>query len=899
MATGDQLMKRVVITLVAVLFLSLSASAQTLAQPQQGPIPATGTAGQPACYTGTNAIGSCGTQATSDNSTLPATDAYVNTAMAEVRVEQASPAVAYGGTGCTLTFTNATNTVTYASCSVDWSSLQVGTILAYTGVTPNFRAAVLSVNVSTKTLTVGAYFPGTTATNTASWTDTGGDLGGQLNAALQNSAGTKPINAASLGSQSATFQMTLNPFIGLPAVNPIGFGKVILPNGQISLGEPLSVIGYLDLGGQGKQQPTFKPGAAWATYNNSVNNVASTTLTSTAGNATITDSSQTFNIVASAPACIGSTPFGIITLASAPSAGFSEGAVLTLYNITNWAPAGGLSLPITAVAGTSATLNFTSTCPSSPSVGTNPGADVISGDVFSGFQASSASNLTDAAGTKPKLWVVTSSGTPFLATDVGTATVSVGGTAYDIVSYTSSSVVSIIANADPGWSASAGNVNRWITGQIVATSPTAVTTFTVNPKAQSSIASGTFTYSISPYLISWESGINGQGTTVQGTHLHDFQVNGSALPDISGISFDLGQEQGYTDNVSVNAFTAYGMACEVQCLHFGPWKNGSVVAATSVNVAPTGAGFFISNNLGNVNGPWDINGITFTAATGNGPMPFTAVEYGGAGMSIIGLHCEDYPWCIRVGQYNSAIGSFLGVQPGVLEYGGILLTNKFSIDVAISGVSPSNAFQGTNNSAIEDDNVASTCGSGTTYVTDGSAAIPFVGLYSLSTTSGQNVRRTSDANVAPCGGIGAMAGSVSVVGQTSAISTAPLCNSGATNGCGVAGQYRVDWNILGNGTFCATPAPGGVTLSLTWSDDDATHTAVIPAVNAQTGTSSTAVNVTAPTMAFQGALAQESASGSYVLRSAGSAAIQYAVAYTACGVGTGSFNFLASVTRLQ
>jgi hypothetical protein len=58
MAAGHQLMKSLGITVVAVLCLSLSALAQTLAQPQQGATVNAGTSGQPAVYTGTSAISS-------------------------------------------------------------------------------------------------------------------------------------------------------------------------------------------------------------------------------------------------------------------------------------------------------------------------------------------------------------------------------------------------------------------------------------------------------------------------------------------------------------------------------------------------------------------------------------------------------------------------------------------------------------------------------------------------------------------------------------------------------------------------------------------------------------------------------------------------------------------------
>ena len=60
----------------------------------------------------------------------------------QVDVSQDSPGVAYAGSGCSLTFTQGSNSVSTSNCSTPWTALQVGTILAHTAPTPNFRAVV-------------------------------------------------------------------------------------------------------------------------------------------------------------------------------------------------------------------------------------------------------------------------------------------------------------------------------------------------------------------------------------------------------------------------------------------------------------------------------------------------------------------------------------------------------------------------------------------------------------------------------------------------------------------------------------------------------------------------------------------------------------------------------------
>jgi hypothetical protein len=141
-------------------------------------------------------------------------------------------------------------------------------------------------------------------------------------------------------------------------------------------------------------------------------------------------------------------------------------------------------------------------------------------------------------------------------------------------------------------------------------------------------------------------------------------------------------------------------------------------------------------------------------------------------------------------------------------------------------------------------------------------------------------------------------GAINQTAQVAAITTATLCAASA-GACNQVGQYHVHFDVWGSGTACATPSPGGVTPSLTWIDENAvSHAAVVIPMSAQTSATAVAVNVTAPTVAFQSALGSEGGSGDFNISTNGTV-IQYAVAYTACGTGTGTYNIRGTVTRLQ
>lgn len=130
-------------------------------------------------------------------------------------------------------------------------------------------------------------------------------------------------------------------------------------------------------------------------------------------------------------------------------------------------------------------------------------------------------------------------------------------------------------------------------------------------------------------------------------------------------------------------------------------------------------------------------------------------------------------------------------------------------------------------------------------------------------------------------------------GNVAAISTATLCASTSV-ACGTAGQYHVSWAFIETGTACGTPGTGGVTLLLTWTDSNTTtHSAVSVGMD-----DASAINAVSQTFHFQTSLAAAWASGDFNISTNG-AVVQYATGYTACGVGTGTYQLDVAVTRLQ
>jgi hypothetical protein len=202
----------------------------------------------------------------------------------------------------------------------------------------------------------------------------------------------------------------------------------------------------------------------------------------------------------------------------------------------------------------------------------------------------------------------------------------------------------------------------------------------------------------------------------------------------------------------------------------------------------------------------------------------------------------------------------------------------------VTGASPPGCSAGTAGIYCATEGTDGTNVAGASLINPNSTTHEFSAFTNGSTTAGMLVRRQPSA--------------INQTAQTSAITTATLCPA-AAGACNVAGQYHVHFNVWGSGTACATPGAGGVTPSVTWTDENAvTHAAVVIPMMSQTTATAVSVISTAPTVPFETALANEGGSGDYTISTNGSV-IQYGVAYVVCGAGTGTYNVRGSVTRLQ
>lgn len=135
--------------------------------------------------------------------------------------------------------------------------------------------------------------------------------------------------------------------------------------------------------------------------------------------------------------------------------------------------------------------------------------------------------------------------------------------------------------------------------------------------------------------------------------------------------------------------------------------------------------------------------------------------------------------------------------------------------------------------------------------------------------------------------------SVHVTAQTATKTIYTLCPASA-GGCNVAGQYRVTWYFNQGGTACGTPTPGQVTFALSWTDNAGAHSAIALPMN---DNSSIAVFTSA--FKFAATNVTGFASGEFNLWSTGAQPIQVTNTYTACGVGTGTWELTAAVEQVQ
>lgn len=129
---------------------------------------------------------------------------------------------------------------------------------------------------------------------------------------------------------------------------------------------------------------------------------------------------------------------------------------------------------------------------------------------------------------------------------------------------------------------------------------------------------------------------------------------------------------------------------------------------------------------------------------------------------------------------------------------------------------------------------------------------------------------------------------ISLTAQTAAITTATLCAASA-GACNVAGFYRATF-YLASTVVCATPGPGAVALSITFTDEIGTKTAQAVPLDVTGATS------LAGTMGLGTTTANATATTSFW--STGANAVQYATTFTACTVGVGTYSIRSAVERL-
>jgi hypothetical protein len=146
------------------------------------------------------------------------------------------------------------------------------------------------------------------------------------------------------------------------------------------------------------------------------------------------------------------------------------------------------------------------------------------------------------------------------------------------------------------------------------------------------------------------------------------------------------------------------------------------------------------------------------------------------------------------------------------------------------------------------------------------------------TATTYNGKTTAGTGVAP------IYGTVSVMGQTAAISSSTLCASAT---CG-AGQYEVNY-YMDSTVACTTAGSAAASLTLGWTDE--TNAKTLQAPLSGTGISGGNSLTLGSTANF--------GSGSVTFWSAGGANLTYSSSYTACTTGTGTYALRVAVRQLQ
>jgi hypothetical protein len=683
--------------------------------------------------------------------------------MATVNVANDSPGSTSIGS-CTITLTNASNTAT-ASSSNCFSSSNVGTIIQYnSGTPPNFRAVI--IGVSGTTLTLGTYFPGATtgSVSYASGLTTGtynsvSDYCGQINASILNHAGTQ-IDASAV-NVAGNSTCTMSPWNSVNYTTSTPGGRLQLGSGNITTTRPWVVPGQWDLGGYGKAATASNMNTNLAAdstnfpgQNYEANAVTSTNVVTTSGTKSFADTTSTLVSTIASTSCIGGTNYGIITLSSALT-GFVESNQIHIAGITGNTGWNGIWM-LTAVSGLTGTVNFPSACPTTGTL-TNATADLAINDLMQGSFVVSTTNTASGSGT---FATVTSSASDFTATDVGSCTVQCTGAGcgghagpYTIVAVGGSpSATATLKNATSiSWTSQTYTKKCWIQSTITGLTSYSggVATFLTNIPMQQTINTGTsVTYSIGGAVVLPTSFGASQGSTIQGINIHDMVINASGIPAGVAISMNAAQEQGSLARLGISGWTGYGIDCEINCAHNGPWM--TIQGGASNSAPPTAAAVMAVEGSGG-GPPRMMEAMTWLANT-DGSDPYACFEISTPDVLLANNHCEQFAIPIDIGRYNG-VGHPKGVNilsndPGIGLWEGIKIWAS-TANVSIAANAATNAA-GNASTFLEDDNFSATCGSGTTLLTDASAAAPGIAMYILNTSVTPSTRFSADPEAANC-----------------------------------------------------------------------------------------------------------------------------------------------------
>ena len=764
-----------------------------------------------------------------------------------IDVSQDSPGVAYTGTGCMLTFTQGSNSVSTSSCSTAWTSMQVGTILTYTGGSaPNFRAVVTGVSGSGSPLTLGAIFPASSVRNTASFTSTGNDACARIQASLLNHTGDIIDARALTGSQNCT----VNPMAGTDINNGPG-GQLWLGATTYNTTRTWTIPPAFLLIGLGKNNGGSGGTNTYIIASNSIggtnwtdmyaaNGGTSTAVSTTAGTATFTDANAVFNSLISSAAC-DTGAFGHLVLSTALT-GLVEGDEITIQNVATTAWNG--NWPVIAVSGKSVEIEFQNTC-SPPTLGMNtPTADITTNNVVQAEWTAVATTgtLTTGSGSSPTPGggsgvEVADTSADFSSSDPGSCTLTASGATYSISYFVDSKhvFISVATSSNPNWNAT-GSKTYWVQGHIASTTPGTATQLNTSIGMQNSVSNTSVQYWIGRPVVAlapFGGNHSSQGLGIQDTTFNGNNIAATVIMTMGGM-----QENSYIINTGDSDWTAYGIDAEEEMAHAGIITTMQFGASNSA--PPTAACIMYQGSGAPAPLGWEFRDLTCTA-NANGSDPFVAIEASGPMVSFQGVHCERFVNCFRVGQYNDARGvTAININPGVAEWDGFLInpptdTLSQKVDFTIIGSQANNQPQ---NAMVEDDTSASGCGTGTTYLTDNGATTPSISLYSIGSSASSNTGRTritTDPQVTNCLG---NTTSGTATGGVVAASISLMSSRGHINQAAASGDLA--------GTVTLSSGAGSKSFTGTWSS--------APVCNCTDTTSAAAVkcSTTATTLSITG-----------------------------------------------